>query len=261
MKDYIFYFSGTGNTLSVAKKISEKLSNGKVIDIAQVVDGGYRIESADRIGLVMPVYVFGAPLIVEAFIDKLDVKRYQYMYVVFTHGGAPYSAVSDLRKKLENKGLHVQAGFEILTPDNYIEGKNPPDQREAKEILQTTKKETLHVANAVQRKEATFPRTPVWQKCFGSLVRRSLKGYTAKAPGKFRFTSACNGCGACVKLCPRKVIALDQNRNPAWEGNSCVMCFSCINLCPKQAIEIGKKTIGRNRYKNPDVQLSDLMRR
>ena len=56
----------------------------------------------------------------------------------------------------------------------------------------------------------------------------------------------CTGCGACVRLCPRKNITLSGGR-PRWSGN-CTHCMACISYCPTQAIEYGKKSAGKPRY-------------
>ena len=55
MKNYIFYFSGTGNSLYTAKLVSSKLENTELINIAKQIDTGYEVEKADTIGFVIPV--------------------------------------------------------------------------------------------------------------------------------------------------------------------------------------------------------------
>jgi ferredoxin len=259
VKNYIFYFSGTGNSLSTAKQVFTKIENTKLINIAEQTDSGYEIEDADTIGFVLPVYLFGAPLIAEEFIKKLKIKSHKYLYVLFVHGGAPYSAVNNFQKKLNEAGLKVDAGYEVVSPDNYIEGNNPPHINAVKEILVESKLEIETVVKEIINKKNTFPKISIWKKLFGSLIRLSFKGIASKAAQKFIVSDECNACGICVKLCPRKIISINDTSKPKWIGNNCEMCFSCINLCPNEAIEIGKKTEGRNRYKNPEITVQEMI--
>lgn len=59
----------------------------------------------------------------------------------------------------------------------------------------------------------------------------------------------CIGCGLCVPVCPRKIIALsgqrkDQKGVPVAQviqTGKCIGCGSCTMICPKNAILITKK--------------------
>ncbi|MGZ7136213.1 MAG: hypothetical protein ACXVHY_10080, partial [Methanobacterium sp.] len=68
-KAEIYYFSGTGNSLIVARDIAEKM-NGNLISIPSVMDKQSLTTDADVIGIVFPVYYVGLaniPLIVQQF--------------------------------------------------------------------------------------------------------------------------------------------------------------------------------------------------
>ncbi|MCL2416067.1 MAG: DUF362 domain-containing protein [Defluviitaleaceae bacterium] len=47
----------------------------------------------------------------------------------------------------------------------------------------------------------------------------------------------CIGCGDCERLCPAKVIKI-ENKFPCIELKNCIRCFCCQELCPKKAVEI-----------------------
>lgn len=59
----------------------------------------------------------------------------------------------------------------------------------------------------------------------------------------------CKGCGLCVSVCPRKIIALRQdtlnNRgfHPAsvTEMSRCIGCAFCATVCPDCAIEVWRE--------------------
>jgi 2-oxoglutarate ferredoxin oxidoreductase subunit delta len=58
----------------------------------------------------------------------------------------------------------------------------------------------------------------------------------------------CKGCGLCIGVCPKHILKMSKQFNPA--GNSyveitdideCTACGMCFQMCPDLAIEIDKK--------------------
>ena len=77
----IFYFSSTGNSLYLAKKIQSEL-NGNVIYIPNYKGNG---SEYDRIIIVSPVYSFGLPVHTYDFL--LNINEKSKIYVVLNYGG------------------------------------------------------------------------------------------------------------------------------------------------------------------------------
>lgn len=73
----------------------------------------------------------------------------------------------------------------------------------------------------------------------------------------FYSTRDCNSCGLCAKGCSVNNIEM-VNGNPKWLSQTCQRCLTCLHLCPKRSIQFGKKTIKRNRYRNPILRLMRL---
>ncbi len=56
----------------------------------------------------------------------------------------------------------------------------------------------------------------------------------------------CQGCGLCVEICPRKILALDESKindrghTPVMitDKNVCTGCSLCAVMCPDCVIEI-----------------------
>ncbi len=57
----------------------------------------------------------------------------------------------------------------------------------------------------------------------------------------------CKGCGLCVSVCPKHILALDGSTNvkgyhPAscTDEAACIGCASCAKMCPDSIITIEK---------------------
>ena len=59
----------------------------------------------------------------------------------------------------------------------------------------------------------------------------------------------CKGCGLCVNVCPRKIIALDHDKlnkkgyRPAGvtDMSKCIACAMCATMCPDVVIKVEKE--------------------
>lgn len=54
--------------------------------------------------------------------------------------------------------------------------------------------------------------------------------------------SECVKCGECKKVCPAKVIELNEN-GPTIDLEHCIRCFCCHELCPKKAVDLKRPFI------------------
>ncbi|GHU11534.1 hypothetical protein FACS1894151_11230 [Spirochaetia bacterium] len=92
MESIVFYFSGTGNSLKVAKSFSKELENCEIISMTKPY---ILTKQYDSIGFVYPTYFWGLPKRVIEFIENvnLDNNRNAYFYSVTTYGGDVGNAV------------------------------------------------------------------------------------------------------------------------------------------------------------------------
>ena len=59
----------------------------------------------------------------------------------------------------------------------------------------------------------------------------------------------CIGCGFCVSVCPRKILAISENKvndkgchvAVVTDTTKCIGCGSCTMICPESVIKINKK--------------------
>jgi len=52
----------------------------------------------------------------------------------------------------------------------------------------------------------------------------------------------CIGCGLCVEVCPRAVLALKDRKAIIETLDACIECGACAKNCPVNALAVGKGT-------------------
>lgn len=262
MKTVIYYFTGTGNSLAVAKKICGGLSDCELVPVASIAGmQGEIIPPADRVGIICPVYFLGLPTIVARFAGTLDLSRCGYTFGVVTLGGSGGASalrqLDGILKKRSGRGL--DAGFMVRMPGNYILMYGSPAGDKRSRILAGADEQvatiTKDIDYGIVRK---LPYSPFAQ-LFHALMYPRFTRSVHDADRKFSVTPACTSCGTCVEVCPTGNIDLVDGR-PLWK-HRCELCCSCIHLCPVKAIEAGPDTAQREHYRNPAVSVADLKRK
>jgi ferredoxin len=262
VKTIIYYFTGTGNSLAVAKKIAAALGDCELVPIASLMETpGDIVPAADRVGIVAPVYFCGLPLIVTSFAERLDPAAVKYLFCIMTHGGGGESAalrqLDSILRKRQGRGL--DAGFGVAMPGNYILMYDSPAGKEQEVILAKADEEIAKITGPVSRCEKrTLPSSFIGRVLY-ALAYPWFVSHARTSDKKFTVTDKCTACGTCVAVCPAKNIEL-VDKKPVWK-HRCELCCGCIHLCPVQAIQAGKKTENRARYLNPEIKVADLKAR
>ncbi len=99
----IYYFSGTGNSLAVAKGVAEK-TEATLIPIATQMNEEVVRTDADVVGIVFPVYYAELPMIVEKFCMKLSGMEGIHIFAICTYGGAAGSSLRSLKRLIRSRG-------------------------------------------------------------------------------------------------------------------------------------------------------------
>jgi len=117
MNTILFWFSGTGNSLAIARDLAPALGDAELIPLAQVRSGP--IPSADKVGFIFPVYAFGLPGIVAEFLRKMPLNARSYYFTVANCAGMAGAPHRPARKILHAGGGRLAAGWTLFMPTNY----------------------------------------------------------------------------------------------------------------------------------------------
>lgn len=71
----------------------------------------------------------------------------------------------------------------------------------------------------------------------------------------YKITESCNGCGACVKVCPVEAIRGEKRTLHVVDPTSCIDCGACGRICPQESVvdHLGITCIGikRSEWEKP----------
>ncbi|MEW9124458.1 MAG: EFR1 family ferrodoxin [Thermotaleaceae bacterium] len=259
MKTNIYYFSGTGNSLKVAKDISEKLGETTLISIPKAIKSGPDT-SVDNIGIVFPVYCWGMPLMVTEFVKKLRKEHAKYFFAIATCGGSAAGTLLQTQKKLARQNIKLSSGFVVQMPTNYIVWGGAISEERQKKMFENWVNRTGHIANTIKKQEEHgIESGSILANFFLSKALYSVSmPHFLKMDKDFWVDSRCDHCGICKKVCPADNIEIKEGK-PVW-NHKCEQCLACIQWCPKQAIQYGKKTQERERYTNPFVNIKEFIK-
>lgn len=294
MTTEIYYFTGTGNSLAVARDVAGRIG-GDLIPIPAVMDRESVTGDADALGLVFPVYHKGIPLILKRFVERMEGLDGRYLFGVCTYGDTPGLAMRDLDRLLLSRGGRLAAGFGIHLPFNYLTPSPvlrgffssftlrevPVEKQEA--LFAAARRRVEDVAALVSARHSgtlettsdlltpladrlNLPETLgkwVWLRVAGVEGWTELSFLESRRlmDRAFEADESCNGCGVCARVCPVGNVSMVEGQcspRPVWH-HRCEQCFACLHWCPQEALQFGSETSGRRRYHHPDVKLADML--
>jgi ferredoxin/protein involved in ribonucleotide reduction len=245
----ILYFTGTGNSLAVAKKFEAEL-----LSIPQMIKNNcYEIED-DIVGIIYPVYANIVPNIVERYLKKSKIKA-EYVFVIATYGNMAGGTLHKMRKILESNGNKADYYEHLLMIDNYLplfDIKNQLSKLPQKNIEMNLNRIVNEINNRKIKKENDTFIDKLCSLLIGFPEHKFVQ-YTSKM---FTITNNCTKCGICSKVCP--VGNIIQKDKPVFNSN-CESCLACIHNCPNNAIQM-KLQRSKLRFRNEEVSVNEIIK-
>ena len=250
----VLYFTGTGNSLYVAKKL-----DNVTFSIPQLIHNDNKVYEADRIGIVCPVYGHEMPALVKQFIKDAAFHT-NYFYLVLTYGRIHGGAAELAEQYLKECGLEADYINTIKVVDNYL----PDFDMNEQLAIDPEKKVDEHIAMI----KADIDACKHWKQKVTQADRNWYQKYLdirKKEPidvkhGIFRVLDHCIGCGICMRVCPTGSIQVKNQHAQYIDTGNCQMCLACVQHCPENAIRL---TIPEKnpmaRYHNGNIRLSEIV--
>ncbi len=201
-KTVIYYYSGSGNTLSAARKIAEQLGNTDVKSIYTLKDNANIPEEYDRVGIATATWFIRPPRIVKEICEKMELRASQKIFIIATCGGYDGFVLIDLKAILQPKVTAPVQTFMLPMPPNHIVGFSPMPDGIVQRYLVHEKKAVIKIADAVRSGKKTKERKDRgrgawnWASRFFNLRLGVDRDSTERG---FYTTDACIKCGACEK--------------------------------------------------------------
>jgi ferredoxin len=264
----VYYFSGTGNSLHVAKELQKRIPEAKLIPIVSLLKNDIIKTSGETVGFVFPIHLAMAPAPLMKFLKKLNLKSAQYIFAVATRAGSQHRAFIDVEKTLGKmgKGLNSYFNLNMASNDPKFESWRQETAEEIIDIESEVQNRLNLICKIVTNKEKNREKDtdftvsmPVFSIL--SLILPVLnKFYNVE----FYADSKCIGCGTCEKVCLSEKIKM-MDEKPVWTKDMpCFFCHACLNYCAQQAVQIKSNrflkshTEENGRYSHPYATADDI---
>lgn len=232
-----YYFSGTGNTFLVAKKMEATFSrNGVKVNLYRIEDSkpdNVNLEHA--IGLGFPIAEFSTYDFVWTFVKSLPEAKGTNVFMVATFGGISGGVAGSMGEILKNKGYTPIGAEEIVMPPNifYVQ-----DEKTCSDKIEKGIKKAEEYAMDLMSGKSRWDPASVFSDMAYYVSTACLKLTEMSINQKLIHLKTdiekCTKCGICIKLCPVGNICV-KNEYPE-HGFECRYCLRCTSFCPAKAI-------------------------
>ncbi|MEG0250890.1 MAG: EFR1 family ferrodoxin [Peptostreptococcus sp.] len=289
----ILYFTGTGNSKYVAKRIAD--ATGESMKSISKYTGKpvkIELEEGEKLGIVTPTYFGGLPSIVREFFERIEINMFQnkekleydvsqgyivdsriknneteitekindilsyerpYTYFVATYGGFSGQIEEYAKEYLDKRNIHIDAAYGVKMVDNWSPLSNVGNKEKNNRINEKAEDNIDEIISMIKSKEEG---SYIKNKIPEFIVSKIYPKYEkARKTSNLRVEKSCIGCGICEEKCPMNAIKLSEFMSPIWIKDDCAMCLRCLHSCPTFSIQYKNKTEKHGQYINPNISV------
>lgn len=247
----VFYFTGTGNSLYIAKQIAEN-----PISIPKIMRQRSLDFIADSIGIIAPVYGHEVPDMVKDFLRRAHFHT-EYFYIILTYGNR-HGGAAELAKELcDECGITVNYINVIMMVDNWLPSFDMNEQKKIDKKVEENLKLILDDLSVCKNKISQVTDSD------REAHRQFLNRMSQMPPDVWQhllwMTDACTGCEICEKVCPSSSIHVVDGRAVHVPGH-CQTCLACAHAYPQKAIQLTIPEVNSGaRYRNQHISLKEII--
>ncbi len=259
----LYYFSGTGNSIHIARELKERIPDCILIPIIGCLNRKEIRTNADIAGIIFPIHAHTFPWVVKEFLKRFDGSSTTYLFAISNRECAD-KVFRDMDKILMKENLKLDASFAVNTPVNFIPVFTVPTKEEIKELEENLQNKLDIIKDIISNRKSYHENTGGAIKGLAKTFLRMSTFIFQKSAyfglqKSFYVDENCIGCGTCERVClSNKIKILDKK--PVWDKSiACVYCFACISYCPTTAIQARRKrTKHKGRYHHPLINAKDI---
>lgn len=231
----IDYYTGTGGSERVAKRIAEELTDkGCSVKVNRIKrDEFVSDDSFEYYVLVFAVHSFNAPRPPFEWTNQIEGKNRKCAVISVSGGGEVLSNTACRRKiihHLESRNFDVVYEDMVRMPNNWM---SVPKKEKFDRLLRNYPLKTREIARAIVELQKRR-KSPYWIDLLISAMGESEKKVLKKFGEGIITLDHCTGCGICANNCCSSNIVIENGK--ALVGDRCDMCLGCIYGCPHNAL-------------------------
>jgi len=257
MKNIIYYFSGTGNNLAIAKEIASGLGDTTVLPISDLLHHKNIPEEYEWVGFVAPSYFSHVPSYVEKCMEGVIYSEWQKIFLVAGCAGNRGLSIQDMRKQVNSSKKNVALEYIVTLPGSYIlsYGAFPVWYQKLSTMLSHRKIRKIVQDIQNNRNRKSLGKGIFYKEKYEPALQESIAKFSAIGM-EYHVSDNCSSCGICMKICPTENISIENGK--VKFGTDCSQCMGCIQWCPNNAIDYQGKAIHRKRYHHIDIEKAEM---